>query len=65
MYPIISHMKDFLVFSETRSPIFVYDPPKSCSPTRITLILQRFKECIELGELEQAMGLLDLGIKQN
>ena len=57
-------MQDFTTFSETRSPIFIYDP-EGCAQTRITLILQRFKECIEAGELEQAMSLLDLGMRLN
>ena len=56
-------MQDFLVFSETRSPIFIYDP-NPCAPSRASLIFKKFKEYVESYELEQASNILDLGIKQ-
>lgn len=62
-YEIIEHMQEFLVYSQTQCPIFIFDP-SDCAPTRATLIFSRFKECIEIGELEQASSMINLGMKQ-
>ena len=55
-------MKEFLVYSESCSPIFLFNP-RNCAPTKVTKIFERFKECLEAGQLEQAQTMLDLGMK--
>jgi hypothetical protein len=55
-------MSDFLVYSETLSPIFLFTPGKQSS--KANTILRRFKLSLEAGELEQAMILLELGMKE-
>jgi len=55
-------MSDFLAYSETRSPIFLFTPGKQSS--KANTILRRFKQTLEAGELEQAMIMLDLGMKE-
>ena len=57
-------MSDFLIYSETRCPVFVY-VPRTSHHTKINTILMRFYESLQIGELEQAVTMLDLGIKQN
>ena len=44
-------MSDFLVYSETRSPIFIYNP-KSAPASKVTRIFTRFKECLQAGQLD-------------
>lgn len=52
-YGVIEHMKDFLVYSETRSPVFIYNPSATAkqddAPSKVTKIFQRFKECLKAG----------------
>ena len=57
---MIDHMKDFLVYSQTRSPVFIYNPAltapegEDAQPDKVIKLFQRFKECLAAGQLEQA-----------
>lgn len=61
-YQVVEHMSDFLVYSETQSPIFIYHP-MSAPASKVTRIFLRFKQCLRAGQLDQAMTMLDLGMK--
>jgi len=56
-------MLDFFVFTETRSPVFIFDP-STCAESRTTLVFKRIIESIRANELDLAVSLLDGGFKQ-